>query len=122
MAKSRCAVCASASRKAENVARYTLAPCVEGELLAIWKTIATDNPAAASRVVEAAYETFAMLAEHPELGRKRTFQNPRVRGVHSWRISGFDNYLIFYRPIPDGVQVLHVYHGARHLENLFRRA
>lgn len=85
------------------------------------ETIATDNPAAASRVVEAAYETFARLAEHPELGRKRTFQNPRVRGVHSWRISGFDNYLIFYRPIPDGVQVLHVYHGARNLENLFRR-
>ena len=63
MAKYRCAVCANASRKAENVASYTLAPCVEDELLAIWKTIATDNPVAASRVVEAAYETFAMLAE-----------------------------------------------------------
>jgi hypothetical protein len=34
-------------------------------------------------------------------------------------VSGFDNYLTFYRPIPEGVQVLHVYHGARDIEALF---
>jgi plasmid stabilization system protein ParE len=39
--------------------------------------------------------------------------------VRSWRVSGFRNYLIFYRIVPEGVQVLHVYHGARDLDALF---
>jgi plasmid stabilization system protein ParE len=34
-------------------------------------------------------------------------------------VCGFDNYLIFYREMRDGIQVLHVYHGARDIEALF---
>ncbi|MBI4663308.1 MAG: type II toxin-antitoxin system RelE/ParE family toxin [Verrucomicrobia bacterium] len=99
--------------------RFILDPCVEEELWAIWEFIADDNPDAAGRVVEAAYETFKDLAASPGLGRPRRFRNPRLRDVRSWRVSGFDNYLIFYRIVPDGVQVLHVYHGARDIEALF---
>jgi toxin ParE1/3/4 len=78
--------------------------------------IAQDNPDAATRVIEAAYETFKTLATNPGLGRLRQFRSPRLRDVRSWRITSFENYLIFYRPVPDGVQVLHVYHGARDIE------
>jgi len=39
--------------------------------------------------------------------------------VRSFPISDFNNYLIFYRPVPEGIQVLHVYHGARDVEALF---
>jgi toxin ParE1/3/4 len=60
-----------------------------------------------------------MLAANPELGRQRRFRNPRLRNVRSFRVSGFDNYLIFYRAVSEGIQVLHVYHGARDLEALF---
>jgi len=31
-------------------------------------------------------------------------------------VKGFDNYLIFYAPTADGVEVYHVLHGARNLE------
>jgi plasmid stabilization system protein ParE len=34
-------------------------------------------------------------------------------------VSGFENHLIFYRAIPGGIEVLHVYHGARDIEALF---
>jgi len=80
------------------------------------------NPEAATRVVEAAHQTFRDLAATPGLGRPRHFRNPRLRDIRSWRISGFDSYLIFYRIVPPGVQVLHVYHGAQDIEGLFETA
>jgi plasmid stabilization system protein ParE len=101
------------------VAEFIPASGVEDELWAIWKYIADDNPDAATRVVEAAYETFKALAANPGLGRLRKFRDPRLKGVRSWLVSGFDNYLIFYRAIPGGIEVLHAYHGARDIEALF---
>ena len=101
------------------MANYFLDPCVEEELWEIWKYIARDNPEAATRVVEAAYATFESLANTPGLGAPRRFRNPRLQGIRSWRVRGFDSHLIFYRCITGGVQVLHVYHGAQDIEALF---
>ena len=99
--------------------KFILDPCVEGELWDIWRFIARDNPDAATRVIDAAYDTFKTLAAHPGLGRSQRFRNSRLREVRSWRNAGFDNYLIFYRSVADGIQVNHVYHGARDNEALF---
>ena len=101
------------------MAEFNLASGVENELWAIWEHIADDNPDAATRVVEAANETFKTLAANPGLGRLRKFRDPRLKGVRSWLVSGFDNCLIFYRAVPEGIEVLHVYHGARDIEALF---
>ena len=76
-------------------------------------------PDAATRVIEAAYETFKTLAANPGLGKLRRFSSPRLHDVRSWRIIGFENYLIFYRGIADGIQVNYVYHGVRDIEALF---
>ncbi len=102
------------------MSKYILDPCVEDELWSIWQFIAKDNPDAATRVVEAAFKTFDTLATTPRLGRPRRFANSRVKDIRSLRIASFPNYLIFYRAIADGVQVLHVYHGAQDLERLFQ--
>ena len=99
--------------------KIILGPCVEEELWAISCFIAQDNPEAATRLVDAACETFKTLAANPGLGRIRQFRSPRLRYVRSWRVSGFENYLIFYRGVTKGIQVLHVYHGARDIEGLF---
>ena len=101
------------------MAEFILAPCIEDELWAIWEYIARDNPDAATRVVEAAYETFKALAANPGLGRVRKFHNARLKGVRSWLVSGFDNYVVFYRSVSAGIEVLHVYHGARDIDALF---
>ncbi len=99
--------------------KYILDPCVEDELWGIWHFIAQDNPDAATRVIEAAYKTFKTLAANPGLGRPRRFRNPRLRNIRSWRITGFENHLIFYRGVTDGIEVNHVYHGARDIDALF---
>lgn len=98
--------------------KFILAPCVESELWTIWNFIAQDNPDAATRVIEAAHETFKNLAATPCLGRPHKFRNPKLKAVRSWHVSSFDNYLIFYRPVTEGIEVLHVYHGARDIEAL----
>lgn len=98
---------------------FILAPCVEDELWAIWSFIARDNPEAATRVVEAAFETFKKLADEPGLGRPRKFSHPRLKDIRTWQISGFSSYQIFYHPTAEGIEVLHVYHGARDIDALF---
>lgn len=99
--------------------KIILDPCIEDELWAIWEYIAADNPEAATRVIEAAHETFRELLRNPGLGRVRKFRNPRLRSIRSWHVSGFENYLVFYREQSGEIQVLHVYHGARDIEALF---
>ncbi len=99
--------------------KFTLDPCVEDELWGIWCFIAQDNPDAAMHVIEAAYMTFKTLAANPGFGRRRQFRNPELRDVRCWHITGFENHLIFYRGVSDGIQVNHVYHGARNIEVLF---
>jgi toxin ParE1/3/4 len=118
MAKPYFAGSANGLKKPAPMAKYILDPCVEDELWVIWCFIAQDNPEAATRVIEAAHETFNMLAANPGLGRPQRFRSPRLRGVRSWRISGYENYLVFYRGVAGGIQVNHVYHGARDLEAL----
>src|SRR5438270_9764141 len=98
---------------------YILDPCIEDELCGIWCFIARDNRDAATHVIEAAYETFKTLAANPSLGRPRRFQSPRLCNIRSWHISGFENYLIFYREVTGGIQVIHIYHGARDIDALF---
>jgi toxin ParE1/3/4 len=104
------------------VADYILDPCIETELEEIAFFIAKDNPAAAINVLEAAERTFQLLADHPGIGKPRSTKNPRLRNLRVRSIQAFTKYLIFYRPIPSGIQVLHVYHSSRNIDVLLRKA
>ena len=82
--------------------------------------IAEDSIEAADRLLEAVETTFLALAEMPRMGALRTFRNPRFAGVRMWRVKDFEKYLIFYRPMKDGIAVLRVIHASRDIESLFR--
>jgi toxin ParE1/3/4 len=99
--------------------KFILSEFVEPELEAIWEYIAIDNLDAADRFVEATYSTIQELAQMPGMGRKRTFSQTRLLELRSFRVTDFENYLIFYGPIPDGIEVFHVLHGARDLESFW---
>lgn len=59
-------------------------------------------------------EAFTLLADRPAIGRLRTdLRHPRLQGLRSWGIRGFESYLIFYRASDDGIEVVRVLHGAR---------
>lgn len=55
------------------------------------------------------------LASFPNLGRRRDELFPMVRSFP------VDNYLIFYRPITEGIEVLRVVSGYRDLTKLFEQ-
>ncbi len=54
-----------------------------------------------------------MLASNPGMGRKRDSLVPNLRSFP------VVNYLIFYRPINQGIEAILVLHGARDIQSLF---
>jgi toxin ParE1/3/4 len=98
---------------------FILSEYVEPELHAIWEYIAIDNSEAADRFVESAYGTFQQLARIPGMGSIRQFRQARLRELRSFRVKGFDNYLIFYCPISGGIEVFHILHGGQDLESFW---
>lgn len=85
----------------------------EEDLDSILEYIARDKPEAAIRWVQTIREKCQLLAEHPELGERR----PEFR-TGQFRSSLVGKYVIYYRPIPGGVQIARVVRGDRDVRNL----
>ena len=80
--------------------------------------ISGDRPGAGQRFLTSSRAAMERLAEFPGIGRAREFKSPALAGIRSWRIPGFERYLVFYKEIADGVEVVRVVHGARDLPTL----
>lgn len=76
---------------------------------------------AAERFEKAVYNDLLTLAEWPGSGAKREYASPTLAGMRSWPVTGFENHLIFYRPIEDGIEVIRVLHGARDIARIFKQ-
>jgi toxin ParE1/3/4 len=83
------------------------------DLIDIWRHIGNDDPAAADRLLDRIDARCALLADHPQLGPERTDIRP---GLHYLVV---ERYLILYRTIAEGIEIVRVVHGARDLPNLF---
>jgi toxin ParE1/3/4 len=94
-------------------------PRARRDIVEIAVFIALDSVEASDRFLEAVESTFQALARMPRVGALCRFRNPRFVGVRMWRVRDFENYLIFYRPRQDGVEVLRLVHGARDIASLF---
>ena len=69
------------------------------------------------RFCDAAAATFSSIARSPGIGEPRTSTQPRLAGLRVWRISGFENHLVYYRPIEAGIEIVRVLHRARDIRN-----
>lgn len=81
--------------------------------------IAENNLDTAVYFLVYAEESFEILLKMPLLGSPRDFRSPKLRNLRIWHIKGFEEYLIFYRPVDDGIEVLRVLHGRRNIEETF---
>ena len=79
--------------------------------------IAVDNPEAARRLIDATEKACSLIQKHPEMGSQEKFR--KQHGIRSWRLEGFENYLIFYRSNVETVEVLRLLHGALNLPGNF---
>jgi toxin ParE1/3/4 len=76
------------------------------------------SPERAIRFLRAADSTFARLAGMPGLGTRYEPDEPLFAGLRYALIAPYRTYLVFYRPIPGGIEVLRVLHGARDIPGI----
>jgi len=55
----------------------------------------------------------------PAMGMAKEYFDPALTGVRMLRVAGFDNYLIFYRPVENGIEIIRVLHAKRDIDSLF---
>ncbi len=79
----------------------------------IWLHIALDNPAAADRVIDRIVAKTWLYADNPLSGRARSELADNVRSFP------VETCVVFYEPVPDGIRVVRVLHGARDIEPEF---
>jgi toxin ParE1/3/4 len=75
--------------------------------------IARDKPDAAYRWVEAIEETCERLALNPEMGERRY-----IRNLGHCRSFTCGKYVIFFRGVADGVEIIRIVRGDRDVEKL----
>jgi len=87
-----------------------LQPRAKADISEIWEFIAEDSDDQADAFIDLIDQKFQLLAQKSGLGRRR---KELAEGLRSFPVG---RYVIFYLPIPGGVQIVRVLHGARDIE------
>lgn len=97
-------------------ARIILTPAAEDDLVAIWRYVVAEshNEGTANRLLDDIGGKSQLYAERPELGELRPDLAP---GVRCFPVG---QYVVFYRPAADGIDVLRILHGMRDIPVAFR--
>jgi toxin ParE1/3/4 len=88
-------------------------PESEADLDGIWSYIAQDSPNSADRFIDLIEARCRLLAENPMMGRSRS---ELVPGLRSFPVG---NYIIFYIPIEEGIEIVRIVSGNRDIDALF---
>ena len=99
------------------MARLIRTPEARASLKEIGRQIARESGsrAVALRFLDRINEKCQLCATQPGMGEARHDLAP---GVRCFPVG---NYVVIYRPMPDGIEVLLVTHGARDIPALYRR-
>ncbi len=95
------------------MAGFRRSAAAENDLLSIWRYIASGNPDVATHVLHNIDEKCVLLGDNPKLVPARPDIAPEMRYFT------VNNYLILYREISNGVEIVRVVHGARNLTDIF---
>ena len=85
---------------------------VADELVEIATHLAQYDEAIAERFLDCCEESFELLENFPEIGSPRRFEDSDLSSIRMSLVKGFDDYLIFYVPLVEGVRILHLIHSA----------
>lgn len=88
-------------------ARLVLSPAAKRDLREIWIYVAASNPDAASEIVRDLFRIARLLGDNSLAGRRRSELQAGLRSFPTGA------YVVFYRPIPDGIELHRVLHGSR---------
>ncbi|MFN0059390.1 MAG: type II toxin-antitoxin system RelE/ParE family toxin [Planctomycetota bacterium] len=88
-------------------AYFEIADTAREDLLQIAAYIAADSTNRADAQLDRIYRECELLGGRTRIGRARPDLSPSIRSFP------VDSFVIFYRELPVGVQILRVLHGAR---------
>jgi toxin ParE1/3/4 len=88
-------------------------PEVDNDLDEAADYIAEDNSEAAIRFLQTLNEKLTTLAQNPLMGRLRPELLTRLRSFP------FGDYIVFYIPIENGIEIVRFLHSARDIERIF---
>ncbi len=92
-------------------------PTGEEDLACIYAHIAAHDSGAAERFRMEAEKAAVLLANHPKLGPRPSWET-RHKRLRFWVISDFNNYLIYYEPLKDGVSIERELNGRRDVRRI----
>lgn len=98
------------------MARPYLTDQAEMDLQQIWEVIAERSHVYADRLIEQLTSKAQVLADMPGIGRRREDLLPFMRSYPHGK------YVIFYRLVDDGIEVIRVLHGARNIDRIFGKS
>lgn len=76
----------------------------------------------ADRFLGATQSTLSLLATQPESGSLVLVGKTELQGMRRAPVSdGFEKILLFYFPLPDGIDLVRVIHGSRELRSLLEQ-
>ena len=94
-------------------------PSANRDLLLTFRHYArTANLRTADRFFVEVEATLDRLARMPGLGTRYAPDDPLYADLRYFPISGFRQFVVFYREIPDGIEVVRVLHGARDISGI----
>jgi len=92
--------------------KLIFSPRARQDLTGIFDFIARDKPIAASNWIDTIEEKCKLIAASPEFGEKRLEFGANIRS------SVVGRYVVFYRPIDNGIEVVRVVAGDRDIRSL----
>ncbi|WP_394753870.1 type II toxin-antitoxin system RelE/ParE family toxin [Crenothrix sp.] len=87
-------------------------PEAESDLDEIWWHIAQNNPNNADSFLDRIQKQCVVLVDFPNMGTSR---DEVTKGLRSHPVG---NYLIFYFPLEDGIELVRVFHASRDIDSL----
>ena len=93
--------------------RIDKSPTALRDLDEIWFHIAQDHVVAADRLIDKIEEKCRQYSRQPLMGGSCPELADELRCFH------VGNYVVYFFPLRDGIEVVRVVHGARNVERLF---
>ena len=95
------------------MSRWQFTPQASQDLYDIADYIARQSPRAAAQLVDTIQQKCQFLADFPDSGTSCAELADQLRSF------AVGNYVIYYRPVGDRIDIIRVLHGARDISKLF---
>jgi toxin ParE1/3/4 len=93
-------------------------PSAKQDVLQHYEYICQRNSDAADRFLDAFDQALFLLSQFPLMGHLWESSLARLANIRTWGVPKFRNYRIFYHPLENGIEVIHVFHGKQDIRKI----